>query len=97
LLLITLISLVYLDDYSVKCAGDRSDKQYLETQNLFTEEGSLEAAMEFNLWESVIPSAYASLPDGILVKKEMNHSEQFQNKLLSNIFLIDLPPPGFHI
>ena len=96
-MLIIFISIVNLSDYSAKCAGNHSDKQFLEIQKLTIEKGSIEAALEFYLWETVIPSAYASLPDGTPVQKNLNLFGLFLNKSLSNPSLIDLPPPTSHI
>jgi len=97
LLLIIFISIVNLSDYSAKCAGKHSDKQFLEIQKLSIEKGCLEAALEFNLWDTVNPSAYASLPDGTPIQKNINLFGLFLNKILSNPSLIDLPPPTSHI
>jgi len=92
-LLILIVSLGYLSDYSVNCAGNLPDKQYLEIRKLSDEKGSLKATLDFDLWKTASPSVYAYLPEGTLVQKNINLFGLLMSKFLSNPSLIDLPPP----
>ena len=93
-ILILFISIIFLNDYSVKCAGSGLSQQYLEFQKFAIEKLSLEYGSEFNPWEEAIQSDKATLPGETRIHKNIIISGLFLYKTLSNPSLIDLPPPA---
>jgi len=95
--LIFLVSFIFLNEYSVKCTGDGPVKQYLEIWKITHEKWSLENVTEYNPWESEYQSTPVPLADRTPVQKDMNISSLFLYRFISNLSLIDLPPPAPHI
>ena len=96
-LLILFVSLILLNNYYIPCPGSSSNKQYLEMKKINTGKWSLKDVIENNPWDTEDQSAKTSPFEENPVQRNINITTLFLDRFLSNLILIDLPPPANHI